>query len=543
MDNIVNKIINSITPISSSKQTKEPIHRNKKTMDKGTTEKGTDKGTDKGTTDKGTDKGTTEKGTDKGTDKGTKTNEKINNGLFIFRRDLRIQDNHGLIEAVSRCNTVYPVFIFTPEQTSASANKYRSANAIQFMIESLDDLQREIHKKGGTLGIFYGHNKTIVERIISQYKIDAVFFNKDITPYAVKRDEELAKLMPLGRVFACDTDYYLLPPKSVVSAGSGNVYEKFTPYYEKILYDGLKHIPRPQYLKTYKFASLGTFGNYDLRTAYVSLIEPNPNLLLSGGRSEALSRIQSRALRPHANYKKNHNMLHIPTTQLSAYIKFGCVSIREVFYAIKTAQGIGSDIIRQLVWRDFYANLLYEHPSVLGRALKPVYNRVNWRHNAGYLDAWKRGETGFPIVDAGMRQLNTVGYMHNRARLIVASFLVKTLLLDWREGEKYFATQLLDYDPASNNGNWQWVAGTGADSQPYFRIFNPWNQSENYDNDAEYIKTWIPALKDVPAKHIHEWYKYGEQHPEVASTYITKPIVVYETQRDKALDMYKSAFS
>ena len=193
-------------------------------------------------------------------------------------------------------------------------------------------------------------------------------------------------------------------------------------------------------------------------------------------------------------------------------MKYGNISVREAYHIMKNKLGIESDLIKQLIWKDFYAQLLYHNPKVLGNALKPKYNDIQWENNPTYLKKWKDGKTGFPIVDAGMRELNKTGYMHNRARLITASFLIKTLLIDWQKGEKYFAQKLTDYDPASNNGNWQWVASTGADSQPYFRIFNPWSQSKTHDSDCEYIKKWIPELEGIPNKSIHQWDKDCEKY-------------------------------
>jgi deoxyribodipyrimidine photo-lyase len=195
-------------------------------------------------------------------------------------------------------------------------------------------------------------------------------------------------------------------------------------------------------------------------------------------------------------------------------------------------------LMRQLIWRDFYANILYSFPRVLGHGLKEKYNKIHWHHNKKWFEDWKKGQTGFPLIDAGMRELNTTGYMHNRARLVVASFLVKTLLINWQDGEEYFATKLTDYDPASNNGNWQWIAGSGADSQPYFRIFNPWRQAEEYDYECKYIKKWIPELKDVPNRAIHKWNSEYNNYKD--SGYV-KPICDYEEQKEKVLKMYKNA--
>jgi deoxyribodipyrimidine photo-lyase len=235
------------------------------------------------------------------------------------------------------------------------------------------------------------------------------------------------------------------------------------------------------------------------------------------------------------NYPRTHNDLSHSTSELSAFIKFGCVSIREVYKTFRSKH----DFIRQLFWRDFYANILYSFPYVLGSAMKKNYNKVHWHHNSNWFKKWCDGETGYPVVDAGMRQMNQTGYMHNRARLIVSSFLVKTLLISWEEGEKYFAQKLVDYDPASNNGNWQWTAGSGADSQPYFRIFNPWEQGKNYDPNCEYIKKWVPELKDVPNKDILNW---EDTHSEYKDVKYPKPIVDYKKQKEIALKMYSSVF-
>lgn len=235
------------------------------------------------------------------------------------------------------------------------------------------------------------------------------------------------------------------------------------------------------------------------------------------------------------NYEKTRNDLDDETTRLSAPIKFGIVSIREVAKAFKK----NNALLRQLVWRDFYAQILNAEPYVLGSALKEKYNNIKWQGSHNHFVKWCQGMTGFPVVDAGMRELNKTGYMHNRARLIVASFLIKTLLVDWQKGEKYFATKLVDYDPSSNNGNWQWVASTGADSQPYFRIFNPWSQSEEHDPDAVYIKKWVPELSSVSVECIHTWNTcYNKK--EFNEIDYPKPIVDYKEQREKALKMYKA---
>ena len=402
------------------------------------------------------------------------------------------------------------------------------------MIESLADLASAINKQGGKLYTFYGENDKVIADCIKAFHIDVVGFNLDYSPYAIKRDTSISKLCKdLSIPIVLDHDYYLHQPGSILTGG-GTPYQKFTPYYQ----NAMKHkVELPAGAKKIKFMAknIRVTNALTLVEAMKKFVkQPNPDILVHGGRQNAVKKLKQ-DVKPLKHYAVTHNELSKPTSQLSAYIKFGCLSIREVYKAFKNSH----DFIRQLIWRDFYANILFSFPHVLGHAMKPNYQRVKWHTNAVWFRKWCEGQTGFPVVDAGMRQLNTTGYMHNRARLIVASFLVKTLLISWEKGEKYFAQQLTDYDPASNNGNWQWIASTGADSQPYFRIFNPIEQSKKFDPDCEYIKTWIPELQDLPSKVIHNW---AEVWTEYKSTY-PKPICDYKTQKALALKMYGNVFT
>jgi len=456
---------------------------------------------------------------------------KFENGLFIFRRDFRIIDNNGLNLLNEYCKNIYTIFIFTPEQVG-SGNKYKSDNAVQFMIESLKDLASQISKSGGRLYTFYGHNDKVVADCINAFDAEIVCFNEDITPYAIERDAKISQICEKLDVFVLKTpDYYLHQPGTIVN-GSGKIYQKFTPYYETAM---KKKVEAPAAKKHLSLKSKDSSipNKISLEDAMQKFTEVNPNILVHGGRPEAIQVLKS-AVKSQAHYSKTHNELAKQTTLLSAYIKFGCISIREVY---KTLHG-KPDIIRQLFWRDFYAGILHSFPRVLGHALKPKYDKLKWHHNERWFKAWCNGETGFPIVDAGMRQLNQCGYMHNRARLIVASFLTKTLLIHWLKGEEYFASKLTDYDVASNNGNWQWVASSGADSQPFFRIFNPWEQTKNYDPECSYIKTWVPELKDVPVKDIFNW---ETKYTEYKDTKYPKPICNYKEQKEMTIKMYKEA--
>ena len=453
------------------------------------------------------------------------------NGLFIFRRDFRVVDNIGLNLLNSKCKHVYPIFIFTPEQVTG-ANKYKSDNAVQFMIESLSDLDSQIRSMGGKLLVFYGHNEKIVGELINALQIDCVGFNADYSPYAIKREIGIIQLCnKKGVAVEFGHDYYLHPPGTILN-GTGQTYQKFTPFYEASL---RKKVDAPVGVRKIHFSTTGKHlsNTITLDAALKRFTKVNPDILVHGGRKHGLQQMKV-AAKNISHYSKTHNSLSHSTSQLSAYIKFGCISIREVYKAFRSKH----DFIRQLFWRDFYANILFAFPQVLGHSLKPKYDKIHWKHNSNWFHKWCIGETGFPVVDAGMRQLNATGYMHNRARLIVSSFLIKTLLISWEKGEQYFATKLTDYDPASNNGNWQWTMGGGADSQPFFRIFNPWLQLKEYDPDCEYVKTWIPELKDVPVKDILHWDTEWQNNKNCK---YCKPMIEYSEQKDKILQMYKEA--
>lgn len=457
--------------------------------------------------------------------------KKFKNGLFIFRRDLRTIDNNGLNLLNSNCENIYAVFIFTPEQVGRQ-NDYKSNNAVQFMIESLEDLDDQIKKDNGKLHCFYGHNTSVLNALIRELDIDTIGFNLDYTPYAIQRDTEIMDLCKkMGVVVQFAHDYYLHAPGSILT-GSGDVYQKFTPYYNVAK---SKHVEPPSGKRKINFAKSSKHldKSIQLSSAMDRFTKINPNILVHGGRDNAIKQMRI-ASKNISHYAKTRDELSKPTSQLSAYIKFGCVSIREVYKHFRSK----TDFIRQLYWRDFYASVLYAFPHVLGHALKPKYDKIKWHHNERWFDAWKKGESGMPLIDASQRQLLTCGWVHNRGRMISSSILTKILLIDWRKGEKFYAQHLVDYDPSNNNGGWQWSSGSGSDAQPYFRYFNPYLQSETHDPDCEYIKTWIPELRDVPAKDIHDWENTWMNYKD---TGYPKPIVNYKDQKDISMKMYKDA--
>jgi deoxyribodipyrimidine photo-lyase len=450
--------------------------------------------------------------------------------IFLFHRDFRLTDNTTLINAVKQGYHVLPVFIFTPQQVT-SQNAYLSKNSVQFMIESLEDLANQIRVEGGHLYTFMGNTVAVLKTLIIKTGATAIAFNTDITPFAKARDKDIAE--KLGITVISNQDYYLLDPGSILKP-DGKPYHKFTPYYNM---HKTHSVTMPSSFPNRKVSPFikpaGLSSTIKLSDAFIQLGALNAQAAFHGGRTNALIQLRQNL----SNYGTTRNLLSENTSLLSAFIKFGCISIREVYHAHKRNR----EFTRQLVWRDFYASLLHHHPEMVDPTIRTL--NIRWNKSDIAFQAWANGQTGFPVVDACMRQLNTTGYMHNRGRLIVASFLVKTLLIDWRKGERYFAQKLLDYDVASNNGNWRWISGEGIkvdndhvvhfDSQPYFRIFNPWNQAITTDPDAIYIKRWIPELAQIDKKRIHKWYE-----ERVPINGYPLPMIDYVEEKKHVLEAY-----
>lgn len=464
--------------------------------------------------------------------------------IFIFRRDFRLIDNIGLNYAMSNYKNIIPIFIFTPEQVGKK-NQYRGDNSVQFMINSLLELNTELKKKKSKLFVFYGDNIKVLSKIFNTIDVNAVIFNMDYTPYALKRDSDIKKLCQKKKIECVIKEDYLLHALGSLNKKDGNPYTVFTPFRN----NGMKKsVSKPKRIKVKNLVSSlsGTttsFGKIyldidkiisDKRIGYVV----NEDVLVKGGRKEALSLLNS-AIKLK-KYNKERNCLIIKTTNLSASIKFGVVSIREVYWKLRDNLGLKNDLLSQLFWREFYFYIAYYFPKVLkGKNYNEKYNDIKWTNSKANYEKWCKGETGYPAVDAGMREMNATGYMHNRARLFTSNFLNRMLGQDWRRGEKYFAQKLTDYDPAVNNGNWQWIASTGVDPKPYFqRLFNPWIQSKKFDPNGEYIKKWIPELKDIPAKELHQWDEYYQNYDLKQLGYV-KPIINYKKARKASADAYR----
>lgn len=446
--------------------------------------------------------------------------------LHIFRRDLRLEDNTALIEALKTSAQVIPCFILDTRQIEK--NPYKSHHCIQFMANSLAELDSALQKQGGNLHVFHGIAEKIIEEILIKYKIQAVFFNRDYTPFSLERDKHILEACSKHQV-ACHiyADTLLNEPEEIYKANH-EPYTIFTPFFNKASQIPVKAPKKNSFSNFYK-KCLSLEDKFTLKRL---LLKKNYNLKVIGGRKEALKLLKKMQDLMHYEITRNYPA-QAGTTYLSAHNKFGTISVREFYKAIINTFGNKHQLIQELYWRDFFTHIAFHFPHVFGKSFHEKFNHLAWSKSENHFRAWCNGLTGVPIVDAGMRELNVTGYMHNRSRMIVASFLTKDLHIDWRWGEKYFAQQLVDYDPAVNNGNWQWAASTGCDAVPYFRIFNPWLQQQRFDPDCLYIKRWIPELASFTPKAIHHLNKQT-----ITFTNYPRPIVDHLKESQKAKTMY-----
>lgn len=427
--------------------------------------------------------------------------------IFWFRRDLRFIDNTGLYYALKEGNHVLPIFIFDKNILDKLEDKEDAR--VEFIHQTLVQMNEDLKSKGSRLRTLYSTPMEAYEQLVNEYEIEAVYTNRDYEPYAKERDKSIESfLKEKGIGFYTFKDHVIYEKEEIVS-GSGSFYKVYTPYSKswKEKYKANKPEIKPSALY---------FENW-LNTDH-----KNIHSLEEMGFKTTDIQIPSdeveKDIIQHYDKKRDFPALDA-TSKLGIHLRFGTISIRQL---AEKAISLNETYLNELIWRDFYAMILANNPQVAEKAFKPEYDQIEWRQDEEGFEKWCKGKTGYPIVDAGMRQLNKTGYMHNRVRMIVASFLTKHLLIDWRWGEAYFAKKLLDFDLASNNGGWQWAAGTGTDAQPYFRVFNPQSQTEKFDPELKYIKKWVP--------------EYGTSH-------YPKPIVEHKFARQRAIDTYKEALA
>jgi len=407
--------------------------------------------------------------------------KKHKTSLFIFRRDLRLEDNTALIEALKDSEEVIPCFIFDPRQMS-KMNEYLNTNALGFMKQSLDELNQELKKHKSHLFTFFGETEEVLRRFLEKKNAEAVYLNKDYTPFSKERDLNIKKICEENNCTYYEyEDIFLTSPTQGLKKDK-TPYTIFTAYYN----NSKKITPKLPQKNKYNNYSKKEFS-FENKSMLINLgVWVNENAPTNGGRKEGLKILKE--LNQQKEYYFTRNFPSKKTTHISPHLKFGTISVRETYFKILTTLGENHPLIRQLYWKDFFTQIGYFFPKVFGSNFNKKFDYAKWDNSEEKFIKWCKGETGHPIVDAGMNELNTTGFMHNRVRMITASFLVKDLHIDWRKGEKYFAQKLIDYDPCVNNGNWQWVAGTGCDAAPYFRIFNPWIQQKKFDPNTEYIK-------------------------------------------------------
>jgi deoxyribodipyrimidine photo-lyase len=426
--------------------------------------------------------------------------------IFWFRRDLRLTDNAGLYHALKAGKPVIPLFIFDKMILEKLDNKADAR--VEFIHTAVSNIQQQLEKYGSTLEVFHGIPSDVFTNLISKYPIATVFTNHDYEPYATERDEKISRLLKDKNIGFCSFKDQVIFEKSEIVKDNGDPYTVFTPYSRK-----RKAKLNDYYVKEYPVKKYYKYF-------YKQDPKKMPSLMQIGfketGKSFPPAKPDEEIIK---HYAEQRDFLAIKgTSRLGVHLRFGTVSIRQL---ANKARILSGTYLNELIWRDFYHMILWHFPHVgKGSSFKPAYDKIEWRRDDGEFEKWCNGLTGYPIVDAGIRELNATGFMHNRVRMITASFLCKHLLLDWRLGEAYFAEKLLDFDLAANNGGWQWAAGSGCDAAPYFRIFNPYLQTKKFDPELSYIKKWVPEFQEF-------------SYP--------RPIVDHEFARKRCLQVYSRA--
>lgn len=461
--------------------------------------------------------------------------------IWWIRRDLRLTDNPALSSALSQGSTVIPVFIL---DETLIESRFSGRKRLAFLFDGLRDLQHEINQRGGRLIIRRGNPLAVLRNLLAESRARQVFAEHDFSPYARARDGELVNALPL----TLHSHPTVVHPDDVMK-DDGDPYTVFTPYARKwktVVDSPPETIPAPSRFATPDIESLDIPASPRL---------PESVPFAAGARAgvQRLAGFTHGDQAPIYRYQHERDRLDLDSTsRLSPYLKFGMVSARQAVAAAMTAIEAAQDTggresaeswLNELIWREFYAAILHHFPHVRQLEFQEKHRDLDWLNDPEDLDAWSSAQTGYPIVDASIRQLHAEGWMHNRGRMITASFLVKHLLVDWRFGEAHFMQHLIDGDPASNNGGWQWTAGTGNDAAPYFRIFNPVLQSKRHDPDGTFIRTWIPELDQVPDRHIHEPWKMSDAAQRQARCRIGEdypaPIIDHGFARERALETYR----
>eukprot|EP00929_Paragymnodinium_shiwhaense_P056577 TRINITY_DN28320_c0_g1_i1.p1 TRINITY_DN28320_c0_g1~~TRINITY_DN28320_c0_g1_i1.p1 ORF type:complete len:517 (-),score=127.07 TRINITY_DN28320_c0_g1_i1:413-1963(-) len=497
--------------------------------------------------------------------KKAKTEEASGTGIHIFTRDYRLEDHRSLLALSKKCSKIITAFVFTPEQTKES--EFFNRHSFEFLLQSLEDLSTRIEEKGGKLQCFFGKHVEVLETVAENVKdLTVVSMTEDYTPYAKQREGAIkAFCEKKGLQFLLTEDHPLCTSVKNIFNGTGGVYKMYTPFYKKCIG---ADVTQPSLvekdvnaavskLSLTKVESLGKAEHhYSLAEARKALLgEEVPELLWKGNRAACVAMLKGFDF---DKYKFNRDKAEHHCTCLGPYLKFGLMSIREVWQHAKKSGAKKDNIdsfVSELYWRDFYMYITYHNPHVLAgmtggqngnfnKDLGPVaWKDIESNDGKLALQKWKDGQTGVPLVDAGMREMRRTGYMHNRSRMVVAMFLTKNLLINWRHGEKYFAQHLIDYDPCSNNGGWQWSSSTGADGAPYFRIMNPLSQQQKVDPQANYVSKWVPEVKTVPAKDLHKWdtAKITGKYVGVKGFSYSVPMVDLKKTRELAIAAFKAA--
>jgi deoxyribodipyrimidine photo-lyase len=428
--------------------------------------------------------------------------------IFWFRRDLRLDDNAGLYHALKSGNPVLPVFIFDKELLDQLEDKDDAR--VTFIYQTIKDLDKELHNHGSSLLVLYDKPQQAWGTLLKDYNITAIYTNHDYEPYARIRDEAISISLKKHNISFNTYKDQVIFERGEVIKDDGKPYTVYTPYNRK-----WQQTLTPFYLKAYPNKKY--FKNFLKTTAFAIPALKQMGFEQSGREFPAIHYKEV-----IADYAEKRDFPAIKgTSHIGLHLRFGTISIRELARTADTFKE--KTWLNELIWREFYMMILYHFPKTADHSFRPDYDRIKWENDEKKFAAWCNGETGFPLVDAGMRELNATGYMHNRVRMVVASFLSKDLLIDWRWGERYFARKLLDYEMASNVGGWQWSAGSGTDAAPYFRIFNPESQLKKFDPELKYIKKWVPEYADF------------SKYP--------KPIIDHAFARERCLKVFKEALN